>query len=97
MVDATFMELLKFWCHIPGMVETRAAPRFRVLKPGVIEYGGEKTVCTVRDLSITGASLHVSDPIGIPAKFTLVVPEDGLKLPCRVVRRTDFRIGVAFD
>jgi hypothetical protein len=26
-----------------------------------------------------------------------VVPEDGLKLPCRVVRRTDFRIGVAFD
>jgi hypothetical protein len=27
----------------------------------------------------------------------LVVPEDGLKLPCRIVRRTDFRIGVAFD
>jgi hypothetical protein len=32
-----------------------------------------------------------------PAKFTLVVSEDGLKLPCYVVWRKDFRIGVAFD
>jgi hypothetical protein len=79
------------------MVETRAAPRYRVMKPAQIEYGGEKFACTVRDLSITGAALEVSDPSGIPARFTLVVPEDGLKLPCRVVRRKGFRIGVAFD
>lgn len=49
------------------------------------------------DLSITGAAREVSDPSAIPAKITLVVPEDGLKLPCRVVRRTVFRIGVVFD
>jgi len=79
------------------MVETRAAPRYRVTKPAQIEYGGDKIACTLRDLSITGAALEVSDPSGIPANFTLVVPEDGLKLPCRVVRRTDFRIGVVFD
>jgi hypothetical protein len=79
------------------MVETRAAPRYRVMKPAQIEYGGDRITCTVRDLSITGAALEISDPTVIPAKFTLVVPEDGLKLPCRVVRRTDFRIGVAFD
>jgi PilZ domain len=79
------------------MVETRAAPRYRVMKPAQIEYGGDRIACTVRDLSITGAALEISDPTVIPAKFTLVVPEDGLKLPCRVVRRTDFRIGVAFD
>lgn len=79
------------------MVETRVAPRYRVAKPAEIEYGGDKIACTVRDLSITGAALEVSDPTGIPSKFTLVVPEDGLRLPCRVVRRTDFRIGVAFD
>src|ERR1700686_4573029 len=72
------------------MVETRAAPRYRVAKPAQIEYGGDKIACTVRDLSITGAALEVSDPTGIPSKFTLIVPEDGLRLPCRVVRRTDF-------
>jgi hypothetical protein len=77
------------------MVETRAAPRFRVLKPALIEHGGEEIPCTVRDLSITGASLEVST--GIPANFTLVVPEDQLRLSCRVVRRKEFRIGVAFD
>jgi hypothetical protein len=79
------------------MVETRVAHRYRVAKPAQIEYGGDKIACTVRDLSITGAALEVSDPTGIPSKFILVVPEDGLRLPCRVVRRTDFRIGVAFD
>jgi hypothetical protein len=79
------------------MVETRIAPRYRVVKPAQIEHGDDKICCTVRDLSITGAALEVSDPIGIPAKFTLVVPEDGLRLPCRVVRRTGFRVGVVFD
>jgi hypothetical protein len=67
------------------------------MKPAYIEFGGDKIACTVRDLSITGAALQVSDSTGIPAKFTLVVPEDGLRLACRVVRRTDFRIGVAFE
>jgi PilZ domain len=79
------------------MVETRAAPRFRVTKPAWIEHGREKVTCTLRDLSLTGASLEVTDPAGIPSHFTLVVPEDGLKLSCRIVRRTDFRIGIAFD
>jgi hypothetical protein len=79
------------------MVETRGASRYRVLKPAKIEHGGEKVSCTVRDLSITGASLEVSAQTAIPETFTLIVPEDGLKLRCRVVRRTEFRVGVAFD
>lgn len=79
------------------MVETRAAPRYRVRKPAQIEYGGDKIACTIRDLSITGAALEVSDSIAIPEEFTLVVREDGLRLSCHVVRRSDFRIGVAFD
>jgi len=45
----------------------------------------------------TGAALEVSNQIGIPAKFTLVVPEDGIYLPCNVVRRSGYWIGVAFD
>ena len=79
------------------MVGTRASPRYRVTKPAQIEYAGHNITCTLRDLSITGAALEVFDAAIVPAKFTLVLPEDGLKLPCRVVRRTAFRIGVAFD
>jgi PilZ domain len=79
------------------MVETRAAVRYRMIKPAQIEHGNDKIACTLRDISITGAALEVTDPAVIPAEFILVLSEDGLKLPCRVVRRTGFRIGVAFD
>lgn len=79
------------------MVETRIAPRYRVLKAATIEFGSGAIDCTIRDLSITGAALEVPDKIGVPTKFTLVVPGDGLHLPCHVVWRKEYRIGVAFD
>jgi hypothetical protein len=79
------------------MVETRIAPRHRVMKPAKIEYGGIKLPCIIRDLSVTGAALEISELDKIPETFNLLVPEDGLKLPCHVVWRRDFRIGVAFD
>jgi hypothetical protein len=79
------------------MVETRAAPRYRVMKAALIEHGGDKIKCAVRDLSVTGASIEIFDLTVVPTKFTLIVPEDGLRLACRVVRRTEFRIGVAFE
>ena len=80
------------------MVETRIAPRYRVSKPATINFGRGPIDCTVRELSITGAALEVPNPIGIPASFTLVVPGDGLDLPCRhIVWRTEYRMGVAFD
>jgi PilZ domain len=79
------------------MVETRIAPRVRVAKPAVIEYGGDKTPCTIRDISITGASLEVSQAREVPSTFILTLSEDRLVLRCRVVWRKDFRLGVAFD
>jgi PilZ domain len=79
------------------MAKTRIALRHRVMKPAKIEYGGVKIACTVRDISTTGAALEVTDQFGIPATFTLSMPEDRLKLPCHVVWRRDFRMGVAFD
>ncbi|MEO8318679.1 MAG: PilZ domain-containing protein [Bradyrhizobium sp.] len=80
------------------MVETRIAPRHRVMKPAKIEYGGMKTPCTIRDLSVTGAALEISELNGkVPATFNLILPEEKLKLPCHVVWRREFRIGVAFD
>jgi len=80
------------------VVETRIAPRHRMSKPAQIDYGGDKTPCTIRDLSVTGAALELSDQSAtIPEAFTLVVPEDRLKLPCRVVWRNGYRMGVAFE
>jgi len=79
------------------MVDTRIAPRYRVAKPAKIDHGGDKINCIIRDLSATGAALEISDIVRVPPNFTLIIPEDGLRLRCRVVWRKDFRIGVAFD
>jgi PilZ domain len=80
------------------MVETRIAPRHRVSKSAQIDFGGDKTPCTIRNLSITGAAIELSDlSATIPAAFTLIVPEDKLKLPCRVVWRRGYKMGVAFE
>ena len=82
------------------MVETRIAPRYQVNKPAVAEYGGDKYPCTVRDLSLTGAAVEFADPVGvIPIKkaFTLIMPDDQLKLSCRIVWQKDYRMGVTFE
>jgi hypothetical protein len=79
------------------MDETRRAPRHRVLKAGTIEFGGGAIDCTIRNLSDTGAAIEVSNQIGIPDKFTLVVPGDGLRRLCRVMWRKGLRIGVTFE
>ena len=79
------------------MVETRIAPRHRVMKPAKIEYGGIKTPCTIRDLSVTGAALEVSELGKIPATFNLIMPEEQALTACRVVWRRDYRLGVAFE
>ncbi|WP_346731235.1 PilZ domain-containing protein [Bradyrhizobium sp. 37] len=76
--------------------ERRTEPM--VCKPALIERGGDTTNCTIRDISTTGAALQFSDWVErIPSGFTLIIPEDNLKLGCRVVWRTSFRMGVAFD
>ena len=76
------------------MVETRIAPRYQVHKPAIAEYGGDKYPCTVRDLSATGAAIEFTElVITIPIKkaFTLIMPDDRLKLPCRIVWSTSCR------
>jgi hypothetical protein len=79
------------------MVETRHDARHRVLKAGTIDFNGNALNCTVRNLSFTGAAIEIASQQGIPDKFMLVVPADNLHLPCHVVWRKTFRIGVQFD
>lgn len=76
--------------------EHRNAPRHRVLKAGTIEFGGGAIDCVVRNLSETGAALEVPSPVGIPERFTLVVPQEHITRACRVMWRKEKRIGVAF-
>jgi hypothetical protein len=79
------------------MVETRIAPRYRVAKPAKIDHGGDKIGSVIRDISATGAAIEISDLVRVPTEFTLIVPEDRLKLRCRVVWRKEYRIGVTFE
>jgi hypothetical protein len=79
------------------MVEKRTTNRNRVFKTGTIEFGGSAIDCTVRNVSNTGAALDVASPVGIPEKFTLFLPGDGLTFPCRIVWRKERRIGVVFE
>ncbi len=79
------------------MVETRIAPRVRVNKAAKIDHGGDKIDCIIRDLSATGAALEISNIVRVPDNFTLIMPEERLRLPCHVVWRREFRIGIAFD
>jgi hypothetical protein len=81
------------------MVDTRIAPRYRVDKRAIAEYGGDKYPCMVRDISTTGALIEFSDPISvlpIAKGFNLIIKDDGLKLACRIVWKRDYRMGVAF-
>jgi PilZ domain len=75
-------------------MDQRRAARRRVLKAGTIEFGGSTLTCSVRDRSDTGAMLDVPSPIGIPDQFVLAT--NGSRIPCRVVWRSEKRIGIAF-
>ena len=79
------------------MAESRKLPRHRVLKAGTIGFGGGAIDCVVRNLSPKGAALKVSNQAGIPERFILIVPADGLHLPCHIIWRRERRIGIAFD
>jgi len=78
------------------MNEHRISPRRRVLKTGQIALSEKapKLECTVRNISETGACLQLSTTYGMPASFGLII--DGERHACRVVWRTDTRLGVTF-
>lgn len=79
------------------MVETRRDARHRVLKAGKIESVGNPIDCRIRNISTSGAALEVASQVGIPDSFTLVLPEDGLRIACHVAWRRTYQLGVAFD
>lgn len=80
------------------MTERRRHPRRRTLKAGKIVFnqGFSSFDCTVRNMSNQGACLDVAIGLGIPDRFELKIEADRFVRMCRVVWRTDRRIGVSF-
>lgn len=78
-------------------MDKRANLRNRVLKAGTIEFDGTAINCVVRNVSISGAALDVSSPLGVPEHFTLAFRAEGVHIPCQVVWRKERRIGVKFN
>ena len=78
-------------------MERRAIPRKPVLMSGAIEFAGSAINCLIRDMTISGAALDVTDPHDIPERFNLVFKTDGTQIPCHVIWRQEERVGVAFD
>ena len=79
-------------------IEKRAAARHRVLKHGMLAFGGGGGVdCTVRNISESGARVDIASPIGVPQEFTLVIETDQFMRRCHTVWSSEQRIGVAFE
>jgi hypothetical protein len=78
-------------------MENRAVPRKPVLMSGAVQFAGRAINCLVRDMSISGAALDVTESHEIPERFNLVFKADGTHIPCHVIWREVERIGVAFD
>lgn len=79
------------------MTEKRSVPRKRVLKAGTIAFGGAVIDCTVRNLTASGALLEVESLLGVPPRFVLVVPSDGISRSCRMIWASERRIGIRFE
>ena len=78
-------------------MERRVITRKPVRMSGTIQFDGCAINCLVRDMTISGAALDVTNAKDIPGHFDLVFKADGTKIPCHVVWRQDEQIGVAFD
>jgi len=52
--------------------------------------------CTVQDITGAGACLVLANTFGVPQTFELTFEHGRTRRPCRVVWRTDDRLGVAF-
>jgi hypothetical protein len=79
------------------MEERRQSPRRTVLKTGLVVLQDTSMTlrCTVRNLSDTGACIELSSTTGVPNNFEFVL--DDVHRPCRVIWRTDTRMGIAFN
>ena len=78
------------------MIEKRQAPRFKVLKGGIVAVEGDNIPCTVRNMSSSGAAVDFAEHVDLPATFTLRIERDHFERRCRPVWSNARRVGMAF-
>jgi hypothetical protein len=67
-----------------------------VRKTGRINARGVSEICTVRDISPTGAALDVANAAKVPNHFTLVMEMESAARSCAVIWRKERQLGVEF-
>ena len=76
--------------------DKRRASRRDVRRAARISFAKQNLVCTVRNVSATGASIQVADVSAIPDSFRLVMEMETAARLCVVVWRKTTQIGVKF-
>jgi PilZ domain/PAS domain len=76
--------------------EKRHNRRRAVRKTGRINARGVSEICTVRDISATGAALDVVNAKRVPDHFTLVMEMESAARDCAVIWRKERQLGVEF-
>jgi len=81
------------------MNNRRTVQRTRVLRNAKILVPRNSPVihCTVQDLTSIGACLTMANTYGLPATFDLTFEHGRTRRSCRVIWRTDDRVGVQFE
>jgi hypothetical protein len=80
----------------PPTADKRKAARRTVLKTGRIRFGKSSEICTVRDMSATGAAIELAGAAAAPDKFELVLEMESAARKCTVTWRKDRQLGVRF-
>lgn len=76
--------------------DKRRASRRDVKRAAKISFGKHTLVCSVRNVSATGASIQVADVAAIPDSFRLVMEMETTARRCVVVWRKATQVGVKF-
>ena len=81
------------------MVEARKAERARAfLRARIVFNNMNSTIdCTIKNISVTGAKIELSNTITIPTEFDLDIPARGRVYRARLMWRDSDAIGVAFE
>ena len=79
--------------------DRRAVQRTRVLRSAKIIVPRRSPVihCTVQNITSGGACLKLANTYGVPQTFDLTFEHGRTRRSCRVVWRTDDKLGVMFE
>jgi hypothetical protein len=81
------------------MLDRRKDARTSTHRRGLIKYGatGQELACTVEDLTLAGAGLHVATTFGLPRVFRLAIDGEPATRHCKVIWTDGKKLGVLFE